>query len=59
MKKEALDLFNNPDLILLGFILFFATFIGILIWVFRKSQSEHYKNMSTIPLEKHSTRKTS
>ena len=50
MKKEALALFGNPDLILFGLLLFVACFAGILIWTFAKSNKEKFQLASQIPL---------
>ena len=51
MKKEVLSLFNSPELVIVGFLLFFMTFIGVLFWTMRKSQKNHYEKMSLLPLE--------
>ncbi|MBN21220.1 MAG: hypothetical protein CL678_08020 [Bdellovibrionaceae bacterium] len=52
MKKEALSLFGHGDLILFSFLLFFVTFIGVLIWAFRKNQVKFYNQMASMHLEK-------
>ncbi len=51
MKKQILAQFNNPDLILLAFLLFLVTFIGVVFWTFRKSGRGHYQKMSQAPLK--------
>ncbi|MEZ4744066.1 MAG: cbb3-type cytochrome c oxidase subunit 3 [Bdellovibrionota bacterium] len=51
MKQEALSLFNHPELILTAFLLFFSTFLGILIWALKKSRQDHYDKMASLPLE--------
>ena len=51
MKKEVLSHFSNPTLTLIGFLLFFACFIGVVIWTFRKSRKSHYDKMSKLPLK--------
>jgi cbb3-type cytochrome oxidase subunit 3 len=50
MKKEALSLFGNPDLILFAFLLFFFSFLGILWWTFHKSNKKKFDLASRIPL---------
>ena len=50
MKKEALSHFNNPDLVLFGFMLFFFTFIAVLFWVYRKSSGVEYAKLAQLPL---------
>lgn len=52
MKKEILSQFGHPDLILFGFLLFFACFMGVLIWVNQKSQKSYFDKMSQLPLQK-------
>lgn len=51
MKKEVLSQFTNPDLILLSFLLFFACFIGVVVWALLKSNKDHFDRMSRLPLE--------
>lgn len=51
MKKEVLSQFVNPDLVLLSFLLFFACFIGVVIWATLKSNKKHFDKMSKMPLE--------
>lgn len=50
MKKEALSLFNQPDLILFAFMLFFISFLGILWWTFHKANEKKFEAASRIPL---------
>lgn len=50
MKKEALDLFGQPELILFAFLLFFVSFLGILFWTFHKSNKKKFELASQIPL---------
>ena len=50
MKKEALSLFGQPELILLAFMLFFFSFLGILWWTFHKSNKKKFEAASRIPL---------
>lgn len=51
MKKDALSQFGHPDLILLSFMLFFFCFIGVVIWALLKSNKDHFKKMSHLPLD--------
>ncbi len=47
------DIFARAALITYPIIAFFAfltLFIGVLMWVFRKGASEHYKRMSKLAL---------
>ncbi|MGH1468297.1 MAG: CcoQ/FixQ family Cbb3-type cytochrome c oxidase assembly chaperone [Bdellovibrionales bacterium] len=50
MKKFALGQFGHPDLILFSFLLFFFCFIGVVIWALSKTNKEHFKTMSELPL---------
>lgn len=51
MKKQILAQFNNPDLILLSFLLFLITFLGIALWTYRKGSKVHYDRMARVPLD--------
>lgn len=51
MKKEALSQFNNPDLILAGFMIFFIGFLFIVFNTFRKANKKKYEEISRMPLE--------
>jgi len=51
MKKDALSLFNQPELILLAFLLFLFSFLGIVVWTYHKSNKKKFEQASRIPLE--------
>lgn len=51
MKKQILAQFNNPDLVLFAFLLFLITFLGVVIWTFRKTGKGHYEKMSLAPID--------
>ena len=50
MKKEALAGFGQPELILLAFMLFFFSFLGIIWWTFHKGNKKKLEAASRIPL---------
>lgn len=45
------ELFADAGAGLVGLLLFFMIFVGILIWVFRPGSGEKYKDAGRIPLE--------
>ena len=44
------ELYADASAGLLGLIIFFLFFIGLLIWLFRPGAKEHYKDAGKIPL---------
>lgn len=50
MKQEALSMFGHTDLILIAFMLFLFSFIGIVFLAMKKSEDEIAYN-SNLPLE--------
>ncbi|PIT98785.1 MAG: hypothetical protein COT74_13915 [Bdellovibrionales bacterium CG10_big_fil_rev_8_21_14_0_10_45_34] len=50
MKKEALSQFQNPELVLLAFLLFLITFLALTYFVMRKGSKEYYQKLSQLPL---------
>jgi len=57
MKQEGLKFFTNTEYTLIAFIIFFVFFIGMTIWVFRKSAKKQYSQIANIPLEDQNTEK--
>jgi cbb3-type cytochrome oxidase subunit 3 len=51
MKQEAFQHYSDQNLTILGLFIFVAFFVGLLFWVYRRTQLSHYKYMSHIPLE--------
>ncbi len=51
MKQEVFQNFNDQNLTILGLFIFVTFFVGLLFWVYRRTQAPHYKYMSQIPLE--------
>ena len=51
MKQEALKYFTQTYLTSMGLIIFFAFFVGLLIWVYRRHSGVHYARMTSIPLQ--------
>lgn len=50
MKQEGLSYFTDTHLTILGLLIFFVFFIGVVIWVNRKNVHGYYKNMEQMPL---------
>ncbi len=50
MKKEALSAFTNPDMILIGFLLFFFCFLGVLLWTVIVADKNYFSKVKMIPL---------
>lgn len=51
MKQEGLKFFTDTHLTAMGLLIFFLFFVGVLIWVYRKSSTEIYSHMEQIPLK--------
>lgn len=51
MKREAFSRLPETIWPTVGLILFLVTFIGILVWVWRRSSKSHYQRMSKLPLD--------
>ncbi|MGZ3769977.1 MAG: cbb3-type cytochrome oxidase subunit 3 [Bdellovibrio sp.] len=51
MKQEALSYFTDTYLTALGLLIFFGFFVGVLIWVYRKSSTELYTQLEQLPLK--------
>lgn len=50
MKQEGLSYFTDTHLTVLGLIIFFAFFIGVVWWVSQKSRRGYYSEMEKMPL---------
>lgn len=50
MKQAGLSFFTDTHLTILGLIIFFFFFMGVLAWVTRKNVREYYKTMEKMPL---------
>lgn len=50
MKQEVLSLFPSTHLTLIALLIFIIFFVGLLIWVFRKSAKKRYQKMAKLPL---------
>ena len=51
MKQLVLGSFDMTWMTNFALILFFSLFIGMLIWIFRRSSKELYSRVEQIPLE--------
>jgi len=51
MKQDAFSHYTDQDLTIVGLFIFLIFFISLLFFVYRKSQSIHYQNMSQLPLD--------
>lgn len=52
MFKQAFANFNNSDLIVLGFMLFLFTFLGVMIWTLFVRHKDFYRELSLVPMRK-------
>ena len=50
MKQEGLSFFTDTYLTVIGLLLFFLFFVGVILWVRRKSGATYYQNMEQMPL---------
>jgi cbb3-type cytochrome oxidase subunit 3 len=50
MKQELFKNFNDQHLTIIGLFIFVVFFLGLLIQVYRRSQSSHYNYMSQLPI---------
>jgi cbb3-type cytochrome oxidase subunit 3 len=50
MKQEGLSFFTDTYLTILGLVIFFLFFIGVVVWVNRKNVRDYYKSMQSMPL---------
>lgn len=51
MKQEGLKFFTDTYMTSMGLIIFFAFFVGVLFWVYRKSSTETYAQLEKMPLD--------
>ena len=50
MKQEALAYFHMPMLSLIGLMIFFAFFMSMLLWVYRRQGRPMYQHLANLPL---------
>jgi cbb3-type cytochrome oxidase subunit 3 len=50
MKQEGLSFFTDTYLTILGLVIFFLFFIGVVVWVNRKNVRDYYNSMQSMPL---------
>jgi cbb3-type cytochrome oxidase subunit 3 len=46
-----LSYFQNIGLTIVALVIFIVVFIGLLVWVIRKSGKEYYERMGQVPLD--------
>ena len=51
MKSEALRYFPHVELTCLALVLFFVSFVLILIYAFHKKNKDHFNALARLPLE--------
>ncbi|HTL11916.1 MAG TPA: cbb3-type cytochrome c oxidase subunit 3 [Bdellovibrionota bacterium] len=51
MIQSVLSHYPLTGLTCVGLLLFFAVFMGALLWVFRKGSSAVYTNLQNLPLQ--------
>jgi cbb3-type cytochrome oxidase subunit 3 len=50
MKQELFKNFSDQHITIIGLFIFILFFFGLLIQVYRRSQSAHYQYMSKLPI---------
>ena len=55
MKQEGLKYFTSLELTGFAFFLFLLTFIGIVIWTYRRSGKKEYDEIAQAPLREEAT----
>ncbi|MCB0369447.1 MAG: cbb3-type cytochrome c oxidase subunit 3 [Bdellovibrionales bacterium] len=50
MTKQWLAHFNDSNLTLIGFLIFFCVFVAVIIWTFRKDSKDYYDSAAKLPL---------
>ena len=50
MHRDVLTHFPLMSLVVFGQLLFFAIFLGAIVWVFRRRSREFYQDLSQMPL---------
>lgn len=56
MLREGLAFFTDTHLTVIALVLFFCTFLGIVLWTFRKSARGHYEEMANLPLDERNSK---
>ncbi|MFS4457714.1 CcoQ/FixQ family Cbb3-type cytochrome c oxidase assembly chaperone [Bdellovibrio sp. HCB2-146] len=51
MKQEGLKFFTDTYLTSFGLLIFFLFFIGVMVWIYRKSSVNLYQRMEQLPLQ--------
>ena len=52
MRSESMSqIFTDIYLTLIGFVIFFVFFIGMVFFVYSKSRKKHYEAMGRLPLD--------
>lgn len=51
MHRDVLTHFPFMTLVIFGQLLFFAIFVGAIIWVYRKKSGAFYQHLSNMPLD--------
>ena len=51
MLREGMALLSDTRFAILSLFLFLATFVGIVLWTFRRSAREYYDEMARLPLD--------
>jgi cbb3-type cytochrome oxidase subunit 3 len=56
MLREGLAYFTGTSLTMIAFALFFVTFVGIVLWTYRRSARGHYDEMARLPLDERNSK---
>jgi cbb3-type cytochrome oxidase subunit 3 len=51
MLREGMELLSDTRFTMLALFLFLVTFVGIVLWTYRKSAREYYNEMARLPLD--------
>jgi cbb3-type cytochrome oxidase subunit 3 len=56
MLREGLSYFTDTHLTVFALLLFFLTFLGVVLWTYRGSARKHYEEMARLPLDERKSR---
>ena len=51
MKQEVFQNYTDQHLTILALFIFLSFFVGLIIFVYRKSKTHHFNYMSQLPLD--------
>ena len=51
MKQEAFSYFTMGYLNVIAMLIFMGVFFGTIVWIYKKSNQKHFKDLSELPLK--------